>query len=593
MTGSLGRGLLLAFLLFGAGVRIAAAEDWVIERLHVSLTIQPDGTIAAEDEIDVDFLGLPSHGIIREFRFRFDDGPRRYRDYDIDVGEVTAADGRRHRTEESTEGALLRVRIGDPGRTISGRETYRIRYGIGHALNSFVDRDELYWNASGAWPVVIREASAVVHAPGPGIERVDCYQGAAGSTERCASRLTPGEAAFSASRPLQPFEQMTIVVGLRKALVPEPTALFAPKPRGVPEFFDRTPLMLGGASAMVALALGGVGLLWWNIGRDRRYISMYYLSKDSREEPVPLLGDRPLAVEFEPPERIRPAQMGVLIDERADTLDVTATIVDLAVRNFVSIAELPKTGWFDRTDWQLTRLKDADDGLLPFERIVLTGLFDGRPSRKVSELKNRFYDDLARAKTALYADAVGRGWFPANPRTIRIVAGVSGVLVAAGGVFLTVWLGRWWGAGLMGLPVVAGGLMLCLFVRAMPRRTAAGRELMRRTLGFARYLETAETRQHEFAERAVIFTEYLPYAVAFKCVDRWARAFRDLDVQAATAGWYTGASRFDARGFSAGLGRLSSTVSRTMSSTPGSSGRSGFGGGSAGGGGGGGGGGRW
>jgi uncharacterized membrane protein len=127
----------------------------------------------------------------------------------------------------------------------------------------------------------------------------------------------------------------------------------------------------------------------------------------------------------------------------------------------------------------------------------------------------------------------------------------------------------------------------------MPRRTAVGREMMRRTLGFAKYIRTAETQQQAFAERASIFTAYLPYAIAFKCVDRWARAFQDVDVQAATAAWYSGSTAFNASTFSSSVGTFSSSISRTITATPGGSGGSGFSGGSSGGGGGGGGGGSW
>jgi uncharacterized membrane protein len=99
--------------------------------------------------------------------------------------------------------------------------------------------------------------------------------------------------------------------------------------------------------------------------------------------------------------------------------------------------------------------------------------------------------------------------------------------------------------------------------------------------------------QQAFAERANIFTEYLPYAIVFKCVDRWARAFKDIDLQAATAGWYAGPAGFNAGSFSSSLRAFSSAVSTTLASTPGGSGGSGFSGGSSGGGGGGGGGGSW
>jgi uncharacterized membrane protein YgcG len=233
---------------------------------------------------------------------------------------------------------------------------------------------------------------------------------------------------------------------------------------------------------------------------------------------------------------------------------------------------------------------------------VFKGLFDADTSdtrfqllesRRLSKLKSKFHDDLVAAKASLYRDAVGRGWFPHNPSTVRTLWALAGIVVAGGGVALTVTLGQRWGAGLIGAPVIVAGLLLTALSRAMPRRTATGREMLRRTLGFARYMKIAETHQQAFAERAHIFTEYLPYAIVFKCVDRWAEAFSDIDVQQAVGAWYTGASRFSLAGFSSTLGSFSSSVSTAIASTPGGRGGSGFGGGSSGGGGGGGGGGSW
>jgi uncharacterized membrane protein len=284
--------------------------------------------------------------------------------------------------------------------------------------------------------------------------------------------------------------------------------------------------------------------------------------------------------------------MGLLLDERADTLDVTATIVDLAVRGYLRITEIEKAHFFSKKDWQLDRLKEADAALLKYERIVLDGLFAAGSPTKVSDLKNRFYRDLATAKSALYADAVARGWFPSNPSTVRLLWTLGGVAVAVGGIILTVWLGKWLGAGLVGIPVVGLGVLIAIFAKAMPRRTAAGQDALRRTLGFMRYIKTAETEQQAFAERANLFTEYLPYAVAFRCVDRWARAFKDLDMQATTARFYTGTAGFNASTFSSSVSGFSGSISSSISSTPGGSGSSGSGG-SSGGGGGGGGGGSW
>jgi hypothetical protein len=124
-------GLLLAAAL------VSADEGWVIERLDVRLTIRPDSSIQASEALDVDFRGLERHGIFREIVSlqRFDDKTNRR--YDITLAEVTDVGGRRHQVKETSEGSLTRFRIGDPDRTVSGKETYRIAYRLGGALNGF------------------------------------------------------------------------------------------------------------------------------------------------------------------------------------------------------------------------------------------------------------------------------------------------------------------------------------------------------------------------------------------------------------------------------------------------------------------------
>lgn len=575
-------------------VPLSADEGWVVNRLDIQYTVRSNGAVEALESVDVDFRGLSRHGIFRDITRRQQFDETYDRTYGVDL--VGVVDGRnlRQDVEVLEDGANRRFKIGNASRTISGPESYRIGYRLTSVLNAFADHDEFYWNTTGTWPVPIEHTVVRVRVPQAGVTRVECFQGFTGSTERCDSRMTGDEATFAATRALAPGEQLTIVTFLRKGVVSEPKPALALRPRDPLHYFDRTPLWaglsMGGAGGAIVLVLS----LWWRVGRDRRYIGLQRLATDTREERVPLFGGRPLAVEFQPPDQIRPAQIGLLLDESADTLDVTATIVDLAVRGYVRITEIEKEHWFGKKDWQLDRLAPAagDAALLEYERIVLGGLFEAGSPTKVSALKNKFYDDLAKAKSALYKDAVARGWFPANPSTVRLLWTLGGVATAIGGIVLTVTLGKWFGAGLVGLPVIGLGALVVMFAKAMPRRTAAGQDVLRRTLGFMRYIRTAETEQQAFAERANLFTEYLPYAVVFQCVALWARAFKNLDLQAATSGFYAGSSGFNASSFSSSVSGFSSSISSSMSSTPGGSGSSGSGG-SSGGGGGGGGGGSW
>ena len=121
---------------------------------------------------------------------------------------------------------------------------------------------------------------------------------------------------------------------------------------------------------------------------------------------------------------------------------------------------------------------------------------------------------------------------------------------------------------------------------------AAGRDLMQRTLGFRLYMNTAEKYRQQFAEKAEIFTQLLPYAIVFGCVTRWAKAFEGIDTSH-TDGWYVGSRPFQAALIAGSLESMNSSISTAVASTPAGSGSSGFSGGFSGGGVGGGGGGAW
>jgi hypothetical protein len=594
--------LALVLLALGAtalalAATAARAQDtgWTIERFHADITIRPDASIEIVEAIDVDFGGLERHGIFREIPVEYtwnDDHDRVYR---LTVVSVTDAAGQLWEYKREEHGANVRLRIGDPDRTIGGRQTYRITYRVEGALNAFPDHDELYWNVNGAeWPVPTRETSATVRLPNGGLQRATCFQGYSGSTDPCDLRVESDFAEYRATIPFQPGQQLTIVAGLAKGAVAEPAPILERRPRDPSRWFETVnPLTLGGTAVLL---VGGVALVvanWWTRGRDRRYTSLYYLTENPEEETRPLMQGDPIVVEFQPPEKLRPAQMGLLLDERADTKDVTATIVDLAVHGYLTITEIPKKGLFGKTDWELKRTGKEDTSLERYERLILIGLFEDGSEVKLADLKNEFYKDLAKAQKALYADAAERKWFNGNPQSVRnLWAAIGAGTMVLGGALVAAF-GYLFGAGMLGLPVGVAGLLILVAANAMPRRTAQGSELLRRALGFRRYITTAETDRQRFNEQANIFAEYLPYAIVFGAVDKWARAFRDIDTTATTAAWYYGAGSFNAVNFSRNLESFNSSVTSTIASTPGGSGGSGFSGGGAGGGGGGGGGGSW
>jgi uncharacterized membrane protein YgcG len=242
----------------------------------------------------------------------------------------------------------------------------------------------------------------------------------------------------------------------------------------------------------------------------------------------------------------------------------------------------------------LSRLSADESDLLPYEKKLAGALFEDGETVKMSDLKNKFHDDLKKVKELLYRDVTKKlKLFPRDPESVRAFYRMLGIGGIVAGVAIGFALGRLFGVGLLALPVVVAGTALFAIAQAMPRRTATGWETFRRCLGFRLYMVTAETDRQKFAEQANIFHEYLPYAIVMGCVQKWAKAFEGLDLEPET-GYYVGTRPFVAAHFAEGVRDFSTSVGSVMASTPGSSGGSGFsGGGSSGGGVGGGGGGSW
>ncbi|MGH7763129.1 MAG: DUF2207 domain-containing protein, partial [Candidatus Dormibacteraceae bacterium] len=319
------------------------------------------------------------------------------------------------------------------------------------------------------------------------------------------------------------------------------------------------------------------------------YLTKYYLTNDPREGAEPLFRHEPVVVEFGSPQNLKPAELGVILDEVADNKDVTATVVDLAVRGHMTIVEVP-----GQEDWSLA-WKGADVSTLqPYEKTLLDGIFAGRQEVKLSELKGTFAPTLKMAEGQIYSDAMSRKLFTSRPDGARASWGCLGITIILVGCALTYLLGTAFGWGLVGVAVVLTGMALTSTFRSMPQRTAAGHELLKHTLGFRLYMTTAEKYRQQFAEKAQIFTDLLPYAIVFGCVTQWAKAFDGIDTSASN-GWYSGAGPFQAALLASSLESMNSSIASAISYTPPSAGSgSGFGGGGfSGGGGGGGGGGSW
>jgi len=564
----------------------------------IDVTVERDGLLRIDERIEYDFGSEPRHGIYRDVvtRQRYDDTYDRVYDLTVERVEADRGASAKYVTESAPTAGQTRIKIGDADKTTTGAHTYHLVYTLAGTLNGFPDHDELYWNVIGAqWTVPIVGATVRVHLPTSASPQVACYAGPTGSSLACdAARPGAGEATFGQAS-LDAYENLTIVVGFPKGAVPEPQ----------PSLIERWTLQraftldwLRGGAALTLLVVGvwAVVRLVWREGRDVRWrgapVAVVF-GGTAGEQRVPLFEGGAYAIEYTPPDGIRPGQIGTLLDEVAHPRDVSASIVDLAARGYLHIEEIPAEGWFGKPDWRFTRQLPAPEAKVPlraYEQQLLDGLFESGDIVLLSSLRQHFATRLAKVQDHLYADMVEQGWFAERPDKRRttylgvsiLALIVTGGLLAAAIIFTTF--------AVVAVPLFVASLLLLALHGRMPRRTAQGTAALRRTLGFRQFIETAETRRAEFAEQANLFYEYLPYAVVFGCVDKWAKAFEGLALQ--PPDWYASSSTFNALYFANAMDGFADTTSSALVSTPGGSGSSGFGG-SSGGGGGGGGGGSW
>ncbi len=600
------------FALLSPALPASAAGAESVVSYAETITLDTTGRATVVLDLTMDFGDNGRHGPFLHVMTR--QGYDTTKDRVYRISDVTATSPDAPASVQVTDlGAQLDLRIGDADTTVSGVHTYRIGYVVDGWVNpagfafpsGALDHDELYLNATGdQWDMPLNDVSVTVVGPAP-VTRATCFAGSAGAASPCDGAPAPGASVTYTQRSLQPGEQLTVVaafpagafaganvytVDASTGTGPATRNPFTPNPWNV------------GLAGLVALIGSGLTIRRARQqGRDQAYLGLTPgLSPVAGADGAVGARQRaPVTVQFTPPQGLHPGQLGTLVDETADTRDVTSTIVDLAVRGYLLIEQLTEPN----KDWRLVWTGKDPAGLLPYEAVLVSQLFRGAQQTTLSELRTTFSADLKRIQGLLYEDVTDRGWFRSNPQTARgRWAGRGIALIVAGGL-LTAVLAQATSFAPVGLGLVAVGLVTLVTTGMAPARTAAGSAVLAQAQGFRLYLATAEAEQLRFEEGEDLFSRYLPFAIAFDLTQRWARVFADLAARGTelpTPSWYLGSWGYGGFWASAGTldrdlaGFTSAADSAVSAPTPGSSGSSGFGGGGfSGGGGGGGGGGSW
>ncbi len=359
---------------------------------------------------------------------------------------------------------------------------------VRYTVDGAVAGNRVTWELAGGWSTDLKFVRASFAAPKIPVA-VDC---AIGGFPCAAAQIDHAGLTRFSQQNLAAGDRMTATVELPERTVPA-NELLVPAKTIAGAFVLTTPVLWAWA-AFGALLLAATA--WVLLTRRSFHV----------KAPPPGGSFHVKATgEFASPAGVLPGHIGVLLHGRAGAADLAATVLDLAVRNYLWVSDGPT----------LTRRNPPDEHLTPFERAVFDAVLP-EESVTLAELRQR-HVEIPRVE--LHADLAGRGWLA----TGRL--GRAGVRVVFYGGFLTVLLALTAGYAQLGVVLALAGAAVVLTSAALPARRRAGTEVARRLRGMA----SVRAKDFDEPQRELVFSRGLPYALALGEHGPWVAAFDGLD----------------------------------------------------------------
>lgn len=339
---------------------------------HSDIVINKDASMNVTETINVKAAGINiRHGIYRDF-------PTTYRDsygnkvvVDMQILGVYR-DGRTedYHTESLENG--IRIYLGSKNIYLNpGDYTYRIEYKTSRQLGFFDDHDEMYWNVTGnGWNFPVESASAIITLPegvSSGELKYYGYTGRSGSraADLTAGVLSPGKVSYKTTRPLNPYEGLTIVLEFPKGLVTEPTA--ADK---LGYFAKDNRSEIVGLIGLFVIFFYYI-VVWGRVGKD-----------PDKDVIFPL---------YEPPDKLSPAAVRYIKRMGYDNGAFTAAVINMAVKGYLKIRETDGKYSLIRLKTDTSMLSKEEKSIaakLVFSKSGVPGLQAEEALKQIDSLKN-------------------------------------------------------------------------------------------------------------------------------------------------------------------------------------------------------------
>lgn len=570
--------LSLGLVLLAPGLAVADVNDFQITNFNSDQTLtkqDKQGELRIVESIDLVFTDN-NHGILRAI-------PDRYKGHSLqlEINKVSSNSGAPAEYTTYSQNGNTVLKIGDPDKTVTGPQQYTIDYTVRNVISFYDGFSELYWDVNGdQWQQQFGRVSMTLHLPADlePTKQPLCYTGIFGSqASDCTVAVDGSTVTVATTKPLLASQGLTYVMAF-------PDGYFTPSTfwETVSEYRH----IIAGITIPFVLIGGTSFYYWWRYGRDVR-------------------GKSTIVAQYDSPDGLKPLQAGTIMDFNLSNKDITATIIDLAVRGYLKIHEVKQVKKLrkDTMSYQL-ELRNADlSGLDEFEQQLLKALFSDMKVGEtidVTSKKNKLHSTASSLRSKVKDDLKKRGYFRTDRPILKhwkkalLILVIVILCFPAFGPFTTI-------------GVVAGSLVAFICLLAMDARTAQGVAAKQHLEGLKLYLNVAEkdridklqapdaayaAKAGEPKKTVELFEKLLPLAMVLGVEQNWAKQFETL--YKTPPDWYDGNfTTFNAAYLTTSLNNGIGTAVNSAFTSPSSSGSSGSSGGSSGGGGGGGGGGGW
>ncbi len=347
--------ILIPFSLF--------AENFYIDSYDISIDVHEDGSIHVEETLDTVFTS-PSHGIIRDIQYLFDNPNDKYGAIKAEVSNIKS--NLPFAIERSN--SFISIRLGDSSRYITGRQIISISYDYDLGGDLYpTGYDEFYYNLiSASFDCTIENITYTITFPKPIDEnKIWLSSGYYGTYNEVPFKLSGDKKAISGFLPkLAPYSALTLRVEMENgyfARQAKNSALIA--------------LVAYPISAIVAIAFTIYAILSY-----RKY------GVDNELTPP---------IVFYPPEGMNPMEVGYLYDGKLDSeKEITAMLFYWADKGYIRIEEKNEKA----NSMAFIKLKNIPDSSTLAEKTLFIMLFKSGESVTFKDLEKSEFGINAPAK---------------------------------------------------------------------------------------------------------------------------------------------------------------------------------------------------